>query len=134
MRVSEIGVDDDSVELVFLAFLAFGFVFRRVARDVGEEFAVRRPSERLYVVIFIRQLVGLAAVYGDDPDLNPFVAVREERDVRAVRRPLRRSLTLVTGSQFRRRPAVGRDQPDVRNTAVLLLVPLRDRISDAFAV
>src|SRR5262245_3636712 len=106
MRISEIGVDDDGVEFIFLAFFAFDLVFRRVARDEGEMLAVGRPLERLDVVIFTRHLVGLAAVYGDDPDLSPFVAVSEERDVRPVRGPFRRSFALVAGGQFRRGPAV----------------------------
>src|SRR5262245_17248430 len=97
VRKCEIGVDDDGVEFIFLALFAFSPVFRRVARDEGDELTVVRPLERLDVALFIRQLVGLTAVYGDYPDLSPFVAVREERDVRPVRRPLRRRFALLAG-------------------------------------
>src|SRR5262245_49478621 len=47
VRKSEVGVDDDGVEFVFLALFALGLVFRRVARDEGDVLAVGRPSERL---------------------------------------------------------------------------------------
>src|SRR5262245_35017928 len=108
VRKSEIGVDDDGVNFIFLAFFAIGLVFRRVASDEGDELAVGRPLERLDVILFIRQLIGLAAVYWDDPDLSPFVAVREERYVRSFGRPLRRGFALLAGGQFSRRTAVRR--------------------------
>src|SRR5205823_1616791 len=100
MRIDEVAINDDSVELFALAFVSLRFILRRVAHDVSDALAVRRPTKLRDAYFLVRQLLRFAAARRDEPDLiataarcssarRRYVAICEEREPRAVRGPLR---------------------------------------------
>ena len=82
-------IHGDRVEFIFLLFLARFLVFGNIARDNSDLFAVGRPAVGLNAVLFARQLFRFAAIGWNNPKLRAFIAIREEGNARAIRRPLR---------------------------------------------